>query len=58
MYDIEPTLSTLLADPLIRTIMSADGVDPAALETMLEGVSRGIDYSSLQIDGASASCRC
>jgi len=58
MYDTEPTLSSLLADPLIRTVMSADGVDPVALETTLTGVSRGIDYSQLQIDSASPSCGC
>ena len=56
MYDTEPTLSSLLADPLIRTVMSADGVDPVALETMLAGVSRRIDYAPLQTNGASASC--
>jgi hypothetical protein len=58
MYDTEPTLSTLLADPLIRTVMSADGVDPVVLETMLSGISRRIDYSPLQIDRASPSCGC
>jgi len=56
MYDIEPTISTLLADPLIRTVMTADGVDPVALETMLAGVARRIDYVPLQTNGASASC--
>ena len=58
MYDTEPTISTLLADPLIRTVMTADGVDPTALETMLSGISRGIDYSALQFDRASPSCGC
>jgi hypothetical protein len=58
MYNAEPTLSSLLEDPLIRTVMSADGVDPVALETMLAGVSRRIDFSPLQIDRASPSCGC
>jgi hypothetical protein len=58
MYDTEPTISSLLADPLIRTVMTADGVDPVALETMLAGVSRGIDYSPLQFDRAAPSCGC
>jgi hypothetical protein len=58
MYDTEPTISSLLADPLIRTVMTADGVDPVALETMLAGISRGIDYAPLQINGASAACGC
>ena len=58
MVESEPTLSTLLADPLIRIVMAADGVDPVALETMLTGISRSIDRSSLQADSASRSCVC
>jgi hypothetical protein len=58
MYDTEPTLSTLLADPLIRTVMSADGVDPVALETMLTGISHKLDRSALQINHGSSSCTC
>jgi hypothetical protein len=58
MHDREPTLSTLLADPLIRTVMRADRVDPAALETMLIGLSRTIDSSLLQVERSAASCCC
>jgi hypothetical protein len=31
----EPTISELMADPLVRSMMSADRVDPHALEAML-----------------------
>ncbi len=31
----EPRLSDALSDPLIRTIMAADGVDPQRLEASL-----------------------
>ena len=31
----EPTISELMADPLVRSMMSADHVDPHALEAML-----------------------
>ena len=58
MYDTEPTLSSLLADPLIRTVMSADGVDRVALETMLTGLSRTIDHGLLQFDRSAPSCGC
>ena len=58
MFEPEPTISTLLADPLIRTVMAADGVDADALETMLAGVSRSIDRSPLEIDAASRPCVC
>ncbi len=36
----EPTLKDALSDPLIRTVMAADGVDAAELETMLTAVAR------------------
>jgi len=33
----EPTLKDLLADPIIKAMMDADGVDSEALEAMLQG---------------------
>ena len=35
----DPTLKDVLTDPLIRTIMAADRVDPDNLETMLSKVA-------------------
>ena len=58
MRDYDPQLSTLLADPLIRTVMKADRVDPVALEVMMAGISRRLDPSLLQLNRASASCGC
>jgi hypothetical protein len=35
------TLSEMLADPLVRMVMDADGVDPQELETNLRAAARG-----------------
>ena len=58
MQSSEPTLSTLLADPLIRTLMRADRVDPIALEAMLTEVSVMLDVASLRPADTSAACGC
>jgi hypothetical protein len=36
----ELTLSSALADPLIRTLMAADNVDPVKLESMLRRIAQ------------------
>jgi hypothetical protein len=38
----DPTLREALADPLIRTIMAADRVDPQRLEAQLKGMASTI----------------
>jgi hypothetical protein len=38
-YIEEPTLADALADPLVRAVMAADGVDPEKLEIMLTSVA-------------------
>jgi len=38
----EPGLSEALADPIIRTIMSADHVDPETLEASLRKTARKV----------------
>jgi hypothetical protein len=38
----DPTLRETLADPLIRTIMTADRVDPQRLEAQLKGMASTI----------------
>jgi hypothetical protein len=40
---VEPTLTSLLDDPLIRAVMHADGVELAELEAALRRVSRRLD---------------
>ena len=35
----EPTLNEALADPLVRTIMAADGVDPQDLQKNLDALA-------------------
>ena len=38
----DPTLREVLADPLIRTVMAADRVDPQRLEAQLKGMASTI----------------
>jgi hypothetical protein len=37
-----PTIDTLLADALIRTVMRADHVEPQTLRSLLDGTARRI----------------
>lgn len=41
----ELTLSCALSDPLIRTLMAADNVDPAKLESMLRQIAEELKPS-------------
>jgi hypothetical protein len=38
----ELTLHSVLSDPLIRTVMAADNVDPVKLEAMLRRVAKDL----------------
>src|SRR5262249_32053843 len=38
----EPTLAEILSDTIVRAVMDADGVDPAALEAELRRMARAI----------------
>jgi hypothetical protein len=38
----ELTLDNAFSDPLVRSLMAADNVDAAALQTMLAGIARQI----------------
>jgi hypothetical protein len=42
----EPALRDALADPIIRTIMEADRVDPRALEASLRETARKVSSRS------------
>ncbi|MBX9777436.1 MAG: hypothetical protein K2Y71_23910 [Xanthobacteraceae bacterium] len=44
----EFTLKTALADPLVRTVMAADGVDPEELREMLSAIVSTLDHTQLQ----------
>jgi hypothetical protein len=44
----ELTLKTALADPLVRTVMAADGVDPEELSAMLHEIVSTLDQTQLQ----------
>jgi hypothetical protein len=43
----ELTLQSALADPLVRTVMAADGVDPEELSEMLSGIVSTLDHAQL-----------
>jgi hypothetical protein len=41
----EPTLTEILADPIVQAIMAADGVDPKKLsETLCETTVKAVRY--------------
>ena len=44
----ELTLKTALADPLVRTMMAADGVDPQELSAMLAEIVSMLDHAQLE----------
>lgn len=50
----EPTLNEMLSDPLIETLMQADGVDPDALRPELCAVARSLK----QARGATVTQEC
>jgi hypothetical protein len=44
----ELTLKNAFADPLVRTMMAADGVDPEQLNVMLSEIVSTLDHAQLQ----------
>ena len=44
----ELTLKNAFADPLVRAVMAADGVDPHELSAMLSGIVSTLDHAELQ----------
>jgi hypothetical protein len=44
-YRRELTLEELLSDSVVKAVMEADGVDPAALEVMLKEVGRNVSLA-------------
>jgi hypothetical protein len=49
---VSPTIDSLLADPLIQSVMRADRVDPRALKTMLTRVAANHREPRLDLEGA------
>jgi hypothetical protein len=47
-YRQELTLKNAFTDPLIRTVMAADGVDPQELNAMLHEIVATLDHAQLQ----------
>ena len=54
----DPTLSDVLAHPLVRTILAADRVDTQKLETMLGRIARTIAGRSANARSATAMVCC
>jgi hypothetical protein len=44
----ELTLDNALSDPMVRTMMKADGVDPQELSAMLRDIVATLDHVELQ----------
>lgn len=44
----ELTLDNAMSDPLVRTMMEADGVDPQELSAMLRDIVATLDQAQLQ----------
>jgi hypothetical protein len=53
----EMTLSSALSDPLVRTLMSADNVDPGKLESMLRRIAEELKPSLSTEGGDRDKCR-
>ena len=44
----ELSLDNALSDPMVRTMMAADGVDPQELSAMLRDIVATLDHAQLQ----------
>jgi hypothetical protein len=44
----ELTLENAFTDPLVRTVMAADGVDPEELNAMFREIVSTLDHAQLQ----------
>jgi hypothetical protein len=51
-YRQELTLNNALADPLVRTMMEADGVDPQELGAMLRDIVATLDHAQRRPRGS------
>ena len=42
LHQREPTIAEVLADPIVKAMMSADGVDPKVLGDQLQNMARNL----------------
>jgi hypothetical protein len=54
----ELTMSSALSDPLIRTVMAADNVDPIKLESMLRRIAEQVAPTLLPTTKVNLAARC
>jgi hypothetical protein len=54
----ELTMSSALSDPLIRTVMAADNVDPIKLESMLRRIAEQVAPTLLPTTKVNPAARC
>jgi hypothetical protein len=47
---VEPTIQEMLADPIVRALMAADGVDPEEFETLLRSMSDLTCRNTIKVD--------
>jgi hypothetical protein len=52
----ELTLQSALSDPLIRTVMAADNVDPVELESMLRRIAKKVSPRQSRPKEAASVC--
>jgi hypothetical protein len=45
----EPSIEEMLADPIVRALMSADGVDPDELKARLNAIKQAVELRASQI---------
>ncbi len=54
----ELTLKNALSDPLVRTAMAADGVDPQELSAMLAAIASTLDHAQSQRSASLCATNC
>jgi len=52
----EQSAEDLLADPIVRDLMSADGVDPIELKALLDTVQRAVESRANSRPGEKSTC--
>jgi len=53
---LEPSVEDLLADPIVRDLMTADGVDPIELKTLLDTVQLAVESRAKKRPGEKPTC--
>jgi hypothetical protein len=53
---LEQSVEDMLADPIVRDLMIADGVDPIELKTLLDTVKRAVESQAKSRPGEKPTC--